>query len=77
MNAPITLEGWQAWRLLRSAGGQVRMAGLAVVGLDLGALLALGQAAGASPLTLAEILPEVEDVIVHGLNAQLRDMSHG
>lgn len=73
MNAPVTLEGWQICRLLRSAAGQVRMAGLAVVGLDLGALLALGQAAGACPLALAEILPEVEDVIVHGLNAQLRD----
>lgn len=71
------MEGWQAWRLLRSAAGQVRTAGFAVVGLDFAALLALGQAAGVCPLALAEMLPAVEDVIVHGMNAQIREMSRG
>jgi ribosomal protein RSM22 (predicted rRNA methylase) len=55
----------------------VRTAGFAVVGLDFGALLDLGRAAGACPLTLAEMLPEVEDVIVHEMNAQIREMSNG
>nr|WP_284694338.1 hypothetical protein [Rhodoplanes serenus] len=62
---------------MRSATGQVRTAGLAVIGLDIGALLALGRAAGACTVTLAEVLPAVEDAVVHGLNAQLRDMRDG
>ena len=59
--------------MTRGAAGQVRTAGLAVVGLDLGALLALGHGAGCCPFALTEILPDVEDVVVQGLNSQLRE----
>jgi hypothetical protein len=72
VHAPQTLEGWQVWDLVQRLGGQVRLAGGAVVGWDLGAALALGQALGLSPLILAELLPPIEAVMVRKINETLQ-----
>ena len=39
-----------------------------VIGWDLGAALALAQALGIAPLAAAELLPEIEAVMVRKLN---------
>jgi hypothetical protein len=48
----------------------------AVVGWDMTAALALGDALGVSPPAMAELLPVVEAVMVAKLNEQM-DQSHG
>ncbi|MDO5756903.1 MAG: hypothetical protein Q4P24_05220 [Rhodobacterales bacterium] len=48
----------------------------AVVGWDMSAALALGNALGVPPLAMAEFLPTVEAVMVAKLNEQM-DQSHG
>ena len=48
----------------------------AVVGWDMSAALALGDALGIPPLVMAELLPVIEAVIVTKLNEQM-DQSHG
>lgn len=45
----------------------------AVLGWDMGAAFALAQALGVNTLILAELLPEIEAVMVRKLNEQLRD----
>jgi len=52
-------------------GGQLRFAPGAVIGWDMGAALALGQALGVPPLVLAELLPGIEAVMVAKLNEQM------
>jgi hypothetical protein len=44
-----------------------------VIGWDIGAALALGAAFGVAPMAAAELLPEIEVVMVQKLNAQLGD----
>jgi hypothetical protein len=51
------------------AGG---MSGGAVLGWDLGAALQLGAALRLSPLTLAELLPPLEAVMVRKINETLQ-----
>ena len=48
----------------------------AVIGWDMSAALALGEALGIPPLTMAELLPVVEAVMVTKLNEQM-DHSNG
>ncbi|MFZ3582164.1 DUF7697 family protein [Loktanella sp. DJP18] len=48
----------------------------AVIGWDMSAALALGDALGIPPLAMAELLPAVEAVMVTKLNEQM-DHSHG
>ena len=43
----------------------------AVIGWDMGAALAMGAALGISPPAIAELLPEIEAVMVRKLNEQL------
>ncbi len=43
----------------------------AVIGWDLAAALALGDALGVPPLAMAELLPVVEAVMVRRLNEQM------
>jgi hypothetical protein len=43
----------------------------AVVGWDMSAALALGDALGISPLAMAELLPVIEAVMVTKLNEQM------
>jgi hypothetical protein len=44
-----------------------------VIGWDLGAALALSAALGIAPLVAAELLPEIETVMVKKLNETLGD----
>ena len=48
----------------------------AVIGWDMSAALALGDALGVPPLVTAELLPVIETVMVAKLNEQM-DHSHG
>ena len=43
----------------------------AVIGWDMSAALALGQALGVPPLAMAELLPGIEAVMVTKLNEQI------
>ena len=52
-------------------GGQLRVIPGAVLGWDLGAALVLAQALGIDALITAELLPEIEAVMVRKLNAQM------
>ena len=56
-------------------GGQLRIAQGAVIGWDMGAALSLAQALGVSALITAELLPEIEAVMVRKLNDALRSGS--
>ena len=52
-------------------GGQLRVLPGAVIGWDLTAALALGDALGVPPLPMAELLPVIEAVTVAKLNEQM------
>jgi hypothetical protein len=57
--------------LVGRLGGQLRVIPGAVVGWDLGAALALGDALGVRAAVAAELLPVVEAVMVDKLNEQM------
>ena len=76
LNRPQTFDGWQVWDLALRLGGQLRVIPGAVIGWDMGAALALGAALGIEPLIAAELLPEIEAVMVRRLNEAIGD-SHG
>ena len=76
LNRPLTHEGWQVWDLVGRLGGQLRVLPGAVIGWDMAAALALGDALGVPPLAMAELLPVIEAVMVTKLNEQM-DHSHG
>ncbi|RBI69914.1 hypothetical protein DQW77_15190 [Roseovarius sp. TE539] len=61
----------QVWDLVGRLGGQLRVQPRAVIGWDMSAALALGNALGVPPLAMAELLPVLEAVMVVKLNAQL------
>mgnify|MGYP005839662631 CR=1 FL=1 len=65
---PLTDAGWQAWDVLMRCAGQLRMVPGAVIGIDLGAVLALGAALGHDLAVLAELLPAGEAGMVKALN---------
>lgn len=71
MNQPLTHDGWQVWDLVGRLGGQVRVAGKAVIGWDMGAVLALARALGLNPMVAAELLPELEAVMVRRSNEKI------
>ena len=71
MNAPQTFEGCQVWDLVQRLGGQLRVAGSAVIGWDMNAALQLGAALGIAPRAIAELLPPVEAVMVRKINETL------
>lgn len=64
VNAPETAEGILAWEVIRRSAGQVRAVMGGVYAIDFGAVLALAQAMNASSPLLADILPEIEPIIV-------------
>jgi hypothetical protein len=76
LNQPITFEGWQVWDLVGRLGSQLRVLPGAVIGWDMSAALALGDALGVPPLVMAELLPVIEAVMVLSLNEQM-DHSDG
>lgn len=45
----------------------------AVLGWDIGAALAMAQALGIDPLIAAELLPEIEAVMVRKMNEQMAE----
>ncbi|WP_420841669.1 DUF7697 family protein [Gemmobacter caeruleus] len=53
------------------------MAPGAVIGWDMGAALALAQALGVNALITAELLPEIEAVMVRKLNEQMEGRRNG
>ncbi|MBB1492524.1 hypothetical protein H5395_13475 [Paracoccus sp. MC1854] len=57
-------------------GGQLRVVPGAVVGWDMGAALAMAQALGVNVLIVAELLPEIEAVMVRRLNERLAETDH-
>jgi hypothetical protein len=64
VNAPQTGDGLLAWEVVRRSAGQVRAVMGAAYALDFGAILALAQAMGAGSTLLADILPEIEPIVV-------------
>jgi hypothetical protein len=58
---------------MRVAGG---VSSSAVVGWEMGAALQLGIALGLSPLTIAELLPPIEAVMVRKTNEEI-EQSNG
>ena len=77
LNRPQTVEGWQVWDLTQRLGGQLRIAPGAVIGWDMGAALSLAQALGINALITAELLPEIEAVMVRKLNEQMEGRRNG
>lgn len=77
LNRPQTVEGWQVWDLAKKLTGQLRAVPGAVLGLDMTAALIWAHALGLDTLVCAELLPEVEGVMVRGLNAQIRSDRDG
>jgi hypothetical protein len=71
LNRPQTEDGWQVWDLVGRLGGQIRVVPGAVLGWDMGAALAMSHALGVSPIIAAELLPEIEAVMVRKLNEQM------
>ena len=77
MNRPQTPEGWQVWDLVGRLGGQLRVIPGAVVGWDMCAALAVARALGIDALIAAELLPEIEAVMVRKLNEQMEGSRDG
>ena len=69
----MTFEGWQVWDLVGRLGGQLRVIPGAVIGWDMGAALALAAALGFEPMAAAELLPEIEAVMVRRTNEAIGD----
>jgi len=76
LNRPKTEDGWQIWDLVGRLGGQLRVIPGAVLGWDMGAALAMANALGIDALIAAELLPEIEAVMVRKLNEQIGE-GHG
>ena len=59
------------WRLVQSLGGQVRIAagfgGASVIGWDMTAVLAMGQAMGLPAMLLADVMPAIEATMVRAI----------
>jgi hypothetical protein len=68
---PATFEGVQIWDLVGRLGGQMRVSGKAIIGWDLGAALMLARALGINALIVAELLPEIEAVMVRKINKRI------
>ena len=64
------------WDLVGRLGGQLRVIPGAVLGWDMGAALAMANALWIAPLIAAELLPEIEAVMVRKLNEQIGEY-HG
>ncbi len=75
MSRPQTVEGWQVWDLVLRMGGQLRAVPGAALGWDLTAALALAVALGVDQRLAAEILPEIEPVVIGRINRQMK-VSH-
>ena len=52
-------------------GGQLRVAPRAVIGFDMTAALAMGEALGISPRAVVELLPPIEAAMLRHANSQI------
>jgi hypothetical protein len=52
--------------------GQLRVSDGAVLGWDMGAVLAMATAGGLDPRAAVELLPVIEAAMVRAINAQIR-----
>ena len=52
----------------------MRVAGKAVLGWDMGAALDLGKSLGLNPMVVAELLPELEAVMVRRINEKIGEL---
>ena len=59
------------WDLAQRLTGQLRVVPGAVLGLDMTAALAMAEALGINTWVCAELLPEIEAMMVRGLNARI------
>ena len=60
MNAPESLEGWQAASAIEICASQLRMAQGRVVGLDLNAWILACECSGLDKATAIDLFPAVE-----------------
>jgi hypothetical protein len=60
MNAPLSLEGWQAASAVELCGSQLRMAQGRVVGLDLNAWMLACECSGLDKATAIDLFPAAE-----------------
>lgn len=67
MNAPQSLEGWQAASAIDVCASQVRMAQGQVVGLDLNAWMLACESAGLDKATAIDVFPAVEAGLMSAL----------
>ncbi|MEI4234469.1 DUF7697 family protein [Roseovarius sp. D22-M7] len=61
-----------AWDVAREATGQLRVSDGAVLGWDMGAVLAMADASGLDRRAAVELLPVIEAAMVRAVNAQIR-----
>ncbi|WP_426034928.1 DUF7697 family protein [Cypionkella sp. TWP1-2-1b2] len=59
------------WDLVGRLGGQMRVAGRAIIGWDMSAALALARALGLNLMVVAELLPDLEAVMVRRINEKI------
>jgi len=67
------MEGWQAWDVALRCAGQLRMAQFAVIGLDMGAAIKIGESLGYDATGLAELLPSCESGMATAINAKVNE----
>lgn len=68
VNAPQSLEGRQVWDLALRCGGQIRASSGRVIGYDMTAVLAVGDALGIPRGAVAELMPRIEQAAVAAIN---------
>lgn len=76
MHKPLTADGLLAWEVIRRSAGQVRIAPGGVYALDFGAILALAAAMDALSPLLADVIPEIESIVVKAYRTYLREGKH-
>jgi hypothetical protein len=72
---PQSVEGWEVWDVLERCAGQLRVGPGGPIGLDFGAVFALGAALGYDRAGLAELLPSAESGLMRGF-AKLRSQQN-
>jgi len=61
----------QVWDLVGRLGGQLRATQKTILGWDMCAALAMGDALGVDGMVLVEMLPGIEAVMVRKINEQI------
>jgi hypothetical protein len=61
----------QIWDLVGRLGGQMRVSGKAIIGWDMGAAITMAVALGIDALVAAELLPEIEAIMVRKINDRI------